>query len=205
MDDISLITNDMFTPGVCTHDLRLILTEVMRSEWLGIPGDIVEMGCAGGHTSVAIGAILKHVGSSKILHVCDSFEGLPPPTHGDGPFARMGMHKAGIADVLAKFQQRGIAPPVIHAGMFADLTTLPPIVAMAFCDGELFRSITDSLVAVYPRLSRGATVFVHDYGNQNYPGAKLACDEFFSDKSVTACRSIAPNSCLGIFTKWGDE
>jgi hypothetical protein len=38
---------------------------------------------------------------------------------------------------------------------------------------------------VYPRLTRGGTIAVHDYGWSRTPGVKTACNRFLRDKPET--------------------
>ncbi|MEJ7627539.1 MAG: TylF/MycF/NovP-related O-methyltransferase [Ferruginibacter sp.] len=49
-------------------------------------------------------------------------------------------------------------------------------------DADLYEPIYNGLKYFYPRLKKGGFIFVHDYNNDNYKGAKLAvenyCQEF---------------------------
>jgi len=57
--------------GIILHQLRTVLNN-------DIPGDIIELGCNVGTTSVYIQNELK--GIDRNFHVYDSFQGLPGPS-----------------------------------------------------------------------------------------------------------------------------
>jgi O-methyltransferase len=67
---------------------------------------------------------------------------------------------------------------------------LPERVAFAYLDGDFYDSLKTSLQALYPRMTPGAIAIVDDYCDADanprawdlLPGAKIASDEFFSDK-----------------------
>lgn len=143
-----------------------------------VPGSIVEMGCFAGQT----GALLSALAPGKPVHLYDSFQGLPAPGPKDGTHEafQAGQIKSNIEDVLWQFSSRSLATPTVHAGWFSDLSPadMPSQIAFAFLDGDLYESIRDSLRLVYPRMSKGGVVLVHDYYHDHLPGVKIACDEF---------------------------
>jgi O-methyltransferase len=50
---------------------------------LDVPGDVVELGCYDGRTSIFIQTMLKHLNPERIFHVFDSFQGLPEKSEKD--------------------------------------------------------------------------------------------------------------------------
>lgn len=149
-----------------------------------VPGDVVELGCNRGNMAIYSQILLTETGSDKRLHVYDSFEGLPRPTLEDMSKDRMerkGNHKATVQELINFFTKYGVDLPVIHQGWFTDQEYPNPI-SFAFFDGDFYQSIMDSWIKVYPRLSPGAIVTVHDYGFPPLVGVKKACDEFLKDK-----------------------
>lgn len=149
-----------------------------------IEGEIVEFGTAAGHTARIIA-----LSSSKQLHLYDSFAGLPDKTPQDGSSDtfKKGMIKVDQDVVLKAFQAFGLPIPHIHPGWFDDLTQadIPDKIAMAVLDGDFYKSILTPLNLIYPRLSPGATVLIHDYLHKDLPGVKQAVDEFFFGKPET--------------------
>ncbi|MFE6738418.1 TylF/MycF/NovP-related O-methyltransferase [Streptomyces tubercidicus] len=181
MTDLDRLTN-----------LYWALCSVVRS---GVVGDVVELGCNAGLTSVLLEMVLDVESPDRTLHLYDSFEGLPAPSQSDR-YLREGDCKATESDVYAAFERWHLRPPEVHAGWF-DTTLpqqLPDQVAFAYLDGDFYESILTSLTHVWPRLSVGGSVLVDDYCDRaasprawdGLPGVKDACDAFFADTPVKA-------------------
>jgi O-methyltransferase len=148
-----------------------------------IPGEVVELGCNIGTTSVFIQSA-----TNKPFHVYDSFEGLPDKTlqdqnQTDRQFTK-GQCATSEEQFRATFKQFDLPLPIIHIGWFKD-AEYPCQISFAFFDGDFYSSIMDSWEKVYPRLVPGAIVCVHDYGWDVLPGVKRACDDFLNDKPET--------------------
>lgn len=175
-------------------NLYWALCSVLRS---GVPGDVVELGCNAGRTSVLLEMVLEAEEASRDLHLYDSFDGLPAPSDADR-YLKQGDCKATESDVLATFERWNLRLPQVHAGWFeATLPRqLPDRVAFAYLDGDFYESIHTSLTYVWPRLSVGGSVIVDDYCDRELsprawdglPGVKKACDEFFTD--IPASRRV---------------
>jgi len=149
-----------------------------------IPGDVVELGCNRGNMAIYIQAMLTEKGSDKEFHVYDSFSGLPKPTTEDMSTNRtesQGDLAATVPELINFFMKNGVTIPRVHKGWFAD-QQYPDRISFAFFDGDFYQSIMDSWEKVYPQLSPGAIVTVHDYGFPPLVGVKKACDEFLKDK-----------------------
>jgi O-methyltransferase len=179
MPDFNKLASDMISP----EGLKIILRELDSVK--DIPGDVVELGCNIGTTSVFIQEQLK---GSKEYHVYDSFEGLPEKHPKDENQTERQYFKGECKTTLPRFKEtfnkENIPLPEIHIGWFKD-AELPVRISFAFFDGDFYTSIMDSWEKVYNRLSPGAVVCVHDYGWDVLPGVKLACDEFLADKPET--------------------
>jgi O-methyltransferase len=162
-----------------------------------VEGDLVEVGCNEGQSSVLFKKVLQSHRSNKRLHVYDSFEGLPSVQTADGDTYRKG-DLATTEDVLLNnFRLHDLEPPIIHKGWFENTLPngLPQKICFAHLDGDLYESILVSLKYVYPRLSKGAICLIDDYCDPNInpdgwnylPGVKKACDEFLLDKPEQIC------------------
>ena len=123
--------------------------------------------------------------TSKRLWLYDSFAGLPPKTAEDqsaaGDQFQAGELPATKRALLDRFRRAGLPRPIVRKAFFDQLDPardLPDEIAFAFLDGDLYRSIKTSLKLVWPRLSPGAIVIVHDYNNPELPGVARAVDEF---------------------------
>ena len=175
--------------------LRTILTCLERTR--EVEGDVVELGCNIGTTSIFLQSYIQ----GKKLHCYDSFEGFPEKSPQDyGAAYHFEFKKGGCAVPIDEFRytftSRGIELPEIHKGWFAD-AEFPAKISFAFFDSDFYTSIRDSWEKVYPRLSKGAVVCVHDYDWDVLPAVKLACDEFLADKPET----MTNEGFIGIFIK----
>lgn len=144
-----------------------------------VEGAIAEVGVYRGTTS----RFLSACSPNRPLHLFDSFEGFPvqdrePNAEGDERFR----------DTNEELVRRmvGERPGVsIHKGRFPDTTTGLEEERFAFVllDLDLFAPTLAGLEFFYPRLARGAYVFVHDF---NSPESNRACfravTKFIADK-----------------------
>lgn len=178
---------------------------------LRIPGEVVELGCFEGITSILMQKTLDQFHSKKRIHVYDSFQGLPEKQAEDGnvPFTK-GKFWSPKSRLIRNFSDHDTKLPKIHTGWFKNTLPkgLPDTICFAHLDGDLYSSITESLTYVYPRLAKGAIVIIDDYCdpdilnvNNILPGVKKACDDFLSDKKEKMYVLIAGCESHGYFRK----
>jgi len=184
-----------------------------------VPGDLVEVGCAEGHSSVVIQAVLEEEARGrKRFHVYDSFEGLPEPALTDamdGVYGKGDM-AAPLERFESNFRRAGLdVRPVIHRGWFEATipSELPDRISFAMIDCDLYSSTAHVLPAVYARMSPGAIGMFGVYydaevyrcenipGTYASPGVKRATDEFFADKPERVSVLYANEYSNGYFRK----
>lgn len=175
------LANPMGSPG----KIATVLEAFQRFLAEGPAGDLVELGCNQGSTSLALQTLLLKSGQARGFHVYDSFEGLPPPLPEDGltPYVA-GSCATAIEAFATRLQAFGLPLPVMHPGWFSQTLPqeLPETIGFAYLDGDFYSSILESLEAIYSRLAPGATVLIDDYGTVLLQGVEKACDVFFADK-----------------------
>ena len=170
-------------------ELAVIVRELESLLERNIPGDVVELGCYEGTTSLFLQRVLT--GSERVLHVYDSFQGLPAKTTRDtspaGEQFVAGELRANKAKLIQHFKHAGLKTPTIHKCWFEDLQTedLPSRIAFAFLDGDFYTSIASSLSVITPLLCPGATVIIDDYQSEALPGAHRAVDEWAKNQNVS--------------------
>lgn len=184
-----LLDYPMIYSGMMTeNELRVVLGNLKKVLEESIEGDIVELGCNVGTTSIFIRRLLNHYKSNKKFHVYDSFEGLPNPNLKDKTEAKFkykkGECKTEKEVLLKNFKKVKLTPPEIHVGWFGKIEDkeCPKKIAFAFFDGDLYDSIFDSFKKVYPKLSKNARVAIHDYQWATLPGVEKACNDFLKNK-----------------------
>lgn len=175
-------------------------------ECLALPGDFVELGCYEGDTSLLLAEILRDANvqdanlgreDAKRLWIYDSFEGLPAKTDADfsvaGEAFQAGVLAVSKREVKLRFLRAGLPVPVITKGWFSDLTDndLPPKIAFAFLDGDLYESIRDSLKLVENKMVDGGIIIVHDYNNPELPGVTKAVDEWLKGRKLIQRDTLA--------------
>jgi O-methyltransferase len=174
--------------------LPIIRAEIERLAVKQIAGEVVELGCYLGAMALWMRAVLDASGQqSRLIHVYDSFDGIPTPGPLDGsPFAP-GDFKCSPDQVRALHERWDLEPPVIHKGWFHQTlpTYLPHRVAFAYLDSCFYDSILISLQTCIPRLPYHAALIIDDYADQivnpkawnELPGVKAACDAYFAERS----------------------
>lgn len=173
------------------EELRVILRELEQVLRAGVDGAIVEFGCYQGTTALFVQRLLDSLKYSRELHVYDSFAGLPDKTATDASPAGHqfvpGSLSASKSQLITHFKKAGLKVPRIHKAWFSDVSPsdVPDSIALAFCDGDYYDSIRDSLRLVWPKLAAGGVVIVDDYSNEALPGARRAVHDFFQGQNVT--------------------
>jgi O-methyltransferase len=195
---INKLLNEMriISTMVDKDHIRIILMQLQSA--MHVEGDVVELGCHMGTTSLFIQSFLQ---GRKSFHVYDSFQGFPEKNTKDiGVEYKVKFYTGGNAiseEVIKKnFKVFNLQCPIIHKGWFKD-SKYPEKIAFAFFDSDFYTSILDSFEKVYPKLSPGGIICVHDYGWDVLPGVKTACDEFLADKS----EKMIFDHCIGILIK----
>jgi O-methyltransferase len=182
----------LISAQVNKEDIRTVLCELEATLQRNIPGAVVEFGCYIGTTSLFIKRLLDlppH-GAGRAFHVYDSFAGLPAKSIADASIAGESFKAGELAvskrELVRAFRRAGLRPPVIHKSWFEELTArdVPDLIAFAFLDGDFYESILSSLRLVWPRMSPGGTVLLHDYGREALPGVERAVRDYFRSRSM---------------------
>lgn len=148
-------------------NIRKLLRDVVQND---IPGDFLEAGVWRGGASMYARRVLDDLGASdRKVWVCDSFEGLPKATHPEDWLDYNGLTQLEVPleEVEANFRKYGLLTNVEFVkGWFKDtLPVLAPRLSLAVLrlDGDMYESTLDTLIPLYPRVSRGGYVIVDDY------------------------------------------
>ena len=71
--------------------------------------------------------------------------------------------------------------------------TFPEEFVFVSIDTDLYDPIYNGLLYFYPRLIKGGYIFVHDYNNDGYTGAKKAVQQFCKENQISF--TPLPDSC----------
>ncbi|HEU4965918.1 MAG TPA: TylF/MycF/NovP-related O-methyltransferase [Candidatus Saccharimonadales bacterium] len=188
---------------VSKEDIALVLQSLESVLDKQIPGDVVELGCYIGTTSLFIQRLLdEHPnGAGRTFHAYDSFAGLPEKSIADASVAGTSF-KAGELTVSKKqfvreFKRAQVRLPIVHKAWFNELSAsdIPEHVAFAFLDGDFYDSILSSLKLVWPRMTPGGLVLIDDYGREALPGVERAVRDFFQHRTLPPLR-VAHNIAI---------
>jgi O-methyltransferase len=166
---------------------ELLLTHVEAEQLINavratenIAGEVAEVGTYRG----ASARLLRHYGApGKILHVFDTFAGLPPPGEHDAEFQK-GQFASELDDVRAYLGETGVE---YHVGRFpesADDRVRALRFSFVHLDVDLYQGTLDCLDFFYPRMNPGAILVSHDFGADRAPGVVKAFAEYFEPRQV---------------------
>lgn len=139
-----------------------------------LPGEIVEFGSYRGDTAKLITSL-----TNKRVHVYDSFEGLP-----DNDITYKGDMNVSVRELVENFKEDKIKLPTINKKFFNELTKneIPSKISFAHIDGDLYKSIYDSLNLVYDNMVKSGIIMIDDYDSEKWNGVTLAVKDFMKDK-----------------------
>ena len=174
--------------------------QVASVEREGVPGNMLEAGCALGGSAIVIAASKA---SARRLELYDVFGQIPPPSARDGKDvharyqAILSGTSAGIdgdtyygyqSDLLGKvashFRDFGLVPEAhnVHfvAGTYQDTLHPSGPVALAHIDCDWYDSVMVCLERIVPRLADSGRIIVDDYFF--YSGCRAAVWDYFRPK-----------------------
>ncbi|WP_346862593.1 TylF/MycF/NovP-related O-methyltransferase [uncultured Draconibacterium sp.] len=188
-DRVELLTYQRGTPP---SEAYFIISAIQKTQ--EVKGDICEFGVAQGATSALIANEIA--GNDKILHLFDSFEGLPAPTEKDtlkDDIFNLGSMEAyagqmSCAEELVKDKLKSVSFPenrvAIHKGFIEKLIiekkNFPSKVSFAFVDFDFYEPLKISLNYLNEITDKGAIIIVDDYDFFS-TGAKTGVDEFLME------------------------
>ena len=175
---------------MCGHArLRGLYQAIHEAVAEHVPGDVVECGAARGGSAALMGLALKQLGTARTVWVCDTFEGLPPPTETDPDrdlaMPWTGLCRGELGEVQELFRRLGILSGCrLVKGLFQD--TLPTCgvraIALLHLDCDWYDSVKACLDHLYDRVSPGGIIQFDDYGH--WAGARKAVDDFFRHRAI---------------------
>jgi len=164
----------------------------------GVKGDVVELGCNVGTTSIFVKKFLDIYAPERSYHVYDSWEGLPQKVTQDESSTsyqfRTGSCKTSKDVFINVFNNFKLDMPIIHSGWFKEISDnkYPDQICLAIYDGDFYTSITDSFEKTFHKVQPGGIILIDDIGGVNnsldthpLPGSERACINFLKDKKET--------------------
>ena len=173
-EDIRRMIDDTIDP-IRFASIALAVTTVARSR---IQGSIGEVGVYRGETS----QLLHALAPDRKLYLFDTFEGFPVP---DLEVDRDDRFRDTSVELVAK-RLGDLANVDIRKGYFPETATglENEKFAIVIIDVDLYKATLSALEFIYPRMSSGGYVFLHDLNcSESNWAASRAANEFMSDKA----------------------
>lgn len=169
-----------------------------------VEGDIVECGVGWARTFSILACLVKAEGKNRMLYGFDSFEGFPDPSPEDRSprNPKRGEWKViGQENVKRILSSVGLDEAFINSnikikkGFFEDTLKNSDVQKIAFLhlDVDLYNSYKVCLEELFPKMARGGVVLFDEYSSTNFPGAKKAIDEYFSQTPHKIQKDIFSN------------
>ena len=158
-----------------------------------IEGDIVELGCNDGLSSILMNLVTVKQHSDKKIYLFDSFEGLQHFSQSDfNTFLNKNDCMSSFEKLKNNFQAFSLPVPNVIVGDVKNTIpkSLPEKISFIHIDLDLYEPTLHSLEAIVPRLSKGAIVLLDDYNNPGIPGVKQALEDFFYNKRDVIVSSL---------------
>jgi predicted O-methyltransferase YrrM len=143
---------------------------------------------------------------NKILHLFDTFEGIPEADerydkkNEDGKLRHIGAFRG--KDLFNRVQETLSDCPNVrfHKGVFPGTTKGLKKRRFAFVhiDADVYPPTKAACEFFYPRMNRGGVMLFDDYHFGLTPGVTIAIDNFFADKKESVC---LVRGCQGIVIK----
>jgi O-methyltransferase len=176
-----LIDLNTFPDYVRFSSLELVAEEIKEKK---IEGAVAELGVYQGKFEKEINKLFPH----KKLYLFDTFEGFDKKdsdievsmgySKGNQDFSNTSIEKVMS---LMQFPLNCI----IKKGYFPETAVgLEETFSFISIDTDLFEPIYNGLAYFYPRVSKGGYIFVHDYNDIEYSGAKKAVRKYCQEMGI---------------------
>jgi O-methyltransferase len=179
--DRNIVVNDGID-YVRVSSLELVANEIYEKN---ISGNTAELGVFKGDFSSKINSSFP----DRKLYLFDTFEGfdkrdiLKEVEQGfsDG---KQDFSNTSVDNVLSKMSNPSLC--IVKKGFFPQTAeSLEDTFAFVSIDTDLFEPIYQGLKYFYPRLSKGGFIFIHDYNNNEYTGAKVAVRKYCEENELS--------------------
>jgi len=192
----------MFTPS------QLVFLTNCLQETQPVEGDIVEIGCAAGRTTVFLNKYLDEINSKKSYLCVDTFSGFSK-NDVEYEVTKRGKPRRSLDGFSVNHQDwfdqtlrdNQIQRARSVCGDIKNVDLSKQVSAISFCliDVDLYLPVKHALAQVYPLLAKGGIIVIDDVSQHNaFDGAYEAYQEFA--RSLDAPPQIVCNK-LGVIRK----
>jgi O-methyltransferase len=162
--------------------LGLCYEEIIKK---GVKGAVAEVGVFQGDFAKRLNQLF----SDRKLYLFDTFEGF---SESDVALEKRNGYSTGAQDFSATsvelVKSKMVRPElcVFKKGYFPESAAgLEDIFCFVSLDADLYEPIYQGLVYFYPRLQSGGYIFVHDFNNEEYKGARQAVMQYCQEQGIS--------------------
>ena len=174
---------DIYSGGcyVRLSSLELISKEIYDKD---VPGSVAELGVFRGRFARKINEAFP----DRTLYLFDTFEGFDDrdiKTEKQQDFSDAGVDLSDTSVELVLSQMKYREKCVVKKGYFPETATgVDGNFAFVSIDTDLYQPIYEGLRFFYPKLSSGGFIFIHDYNNHEFKGAKEAVIKYCREANI---------------------
>jgi hypothetical protein len=194
----------------CGSNINILLELLDRVDH--VEGAAAECGVFQGSTLVPMALHLEQRRIRRTFYGFDSFEGFGasiahdltlPRTFFEPNVTPAAFSNTSAERVSRELHDLGLSNVRLIPGFFETSLSRCPASQFSFVhlDCDTYAAYRDCLEYFYPRLSRGAIVVFDEYGDDAWPGCKMAVDEFLADKRETLVEICRDNFVKTYFVK----
>lgn len=177
--------------------LQLCVSEIKQRN---IQGNLAELGVYKGDFAKRINFLLP----DKKLYLFDTFEGFDQRDTTKEVTQKYSTGEQDFSDTSEALVLSKMKKPehcIIRKGFFPETANgLEDQFCFVSIDADLYEPIYAGLQYFYPRLSKGGYIFVHDFNNDEYRGAREAVIRFTIEQNISFV-PIADTGGTAIITK----
>ncbi len=177
-----LIKIPIFTNYIRISTLELVAGEIREAN---VKGAVAELGVYKGQFAKYINRLFP----DKKFYLFDTFEGFKKEDIAVEVNNNYSTGKQDFSNTSVDFVLSQMTHPercIVKQGWFPEsLDGLDENFCFVSLDADLYKPIYDGLQYFYPRLNKGGYIFIHDYNNKLYEGAKSAVRTFCEEQGIS--------------------
>lgn len=170
-----------YLDGIRLSALELISYEIKKRELIG---NVAELGVYKGKFARYINQYFP----DRILYLFDTFEGFKESDVEKEKQQNFSMGDQNFRDTSVEFVMNQMPYPdkcKPYKGFFPDTAqNVDDKFVFVSLDADLYTPLYAGLQFFYPKLVRGGYIFVHDFNNDHYKGARKAVEDFCEEHGI---------------------
>lgn len=179
---LDVLQSEYTNEYVRLSQLELVIHEIKHHD---VPGDVAEVGVYKG----SFAAVLNRTLPDRNLYLFDTFEGFNPEQERSDKLKHGLKFKRDFTDTTVDYVLGQMPHPnkcIVRKGLFP--ASAAGLEDCRFCfvslDADLYEPTLAGLEFFFDRMHAGGFIFVHDYNNTAFPGAKQAVRDFAERRCV---------------------